>query len=81
VSRKSAIHAFCKQCIYDPDAHGTWREQVALCSSGNCPLHSHRPLPHARPGESRQEIIERTREKIDRLRAAKGLPLRYAEAA
>jgi hypothetical protein len=45
-SLRAAIDAMCKSCIYDPgNGNGAWREQVAGCSSGNCPLHSVRPLP------------------------------------
>lgn len=45
-SLRVAIDAMCKSCIYDPGSGGgAWREQVAGCSSGNCPLHSVRPLP------------------------------------
>jgi len=45
-SLRAAIDAMCKSCIYDPGSgNGAWREQVASCSSGNCPLHSVRPLP------------------------------------
>ena len=46
LSLRSAIDAMCKSCIYDPGSgNGGWREQVAGCSSSNCPLHCVRPLP------------------------------------
>lgn len=45
-SRKKAINDKCKECIYDPHSGmGTWREQVAACTSYNCPLYKFRPLP------------------------------------
>lgn len=44
-SLAAAVKAKCKECIYDPIAPGTWLQQVAECSSSNCPLHSVRPLP------------------------------------
>jgi hypothetical protein len=44
-SRTQAINAICKLCIYDPDARGAWREQVATCASANCPAHPVRPVP------------------------------------
>jgi hypothetical protein len=45
-SLRSSIDRMCKSCIYDPgNGNGGWREQVAACSSSNCPLHSVRPLP------------------------------------
>lgn len=45
VSRVEAIAAKCRDCIFDPAAAGKWREQVAACESGNCPLHAVRPVP------------------------------------
>lgn len=43
-SRTQAINAACRSCIYDSDARGAWREQVAACESSNCPLHPVRPV-------------------------------------
>lgn len=44
-SLKKCIEAKCKDCIYDPAAGGTWREQVELCTSEKtCPLWPVRPL-------------------------------------
>ncbi len=42
----------CKSCIYDPEAAGTWRQQVTLCSVTKCPLYPVRPvtkspIPHS----------------------------------
>lgn len=43
-SLRTAIDAKCRSCIYDPGyGGGGWREQVAACSSANCPLHPVRP--------------------------------------
>jgi hypothetical protein len=47
LSPRGAIAAKCKSCIYDPISPGTWRAQVAECSSTNCPLHPFRPGPIA----------------------------------
>ena len=45
-SMRDAINAKCKECLYDPIAHmGTWKEQVAECSSPACPLFELRPMP------------------------------------
>jgi hypothetical protein len=44
-TRGQAINAMCRGCIYDDLAAGTWREQVAACVSGACPLHAFRPMP------------------------------------
>lgn len=43
-TRGAAIAAKCKDCIHDPAAAGTWREQVAACQSLDCPLWRFRPL-------------------------------------
>lgn len=44
---RKAVYAFCKQCLYDPKfvGGGTWREQIAACTSPKCPLYAHRPMP------------------------------------
>ncbi len=42
-SLRRAIDGFCKQCIYDPYARGTWRQQVEICTSHQCPLFDVRP--------------------------------------
>lgn len=48
VSLRAAINAKCKDCLYDPECGGgTWREQIAKCSSVNCPLWPVRPFPEA----------------------------------
>ena len=44
-SLREAINAKCRGCIFDPDARGKWREQVAACTSGNCELFDVRPVP------------------------------------
>ena len=42
-SLRRAIDSYCKWCIYDPKAGGTWRQQVTLCPSNDCPLFLVRP--------------------------------------
>jgi hypothetical protein len=42
---RSAIDAHCRNCIHDPEAPGTWRQQVAACASANCALFRARPVP------------------------------------
>ena len=45
-SLRTAIDAKCKECIYDPyGCAGTWRQQVAACTSPQCPLFPVRPKP------------------------------------
>ena len=38
MSLRKRIDQNCKECIYDPTAPGTWRQQVFLCSAKSCPL-------------------------------------------
>lgn len=48
-SLRKSIDAKCKDCLYDPECGGgTWRQQIAKCSSIGCPLWPVRPAP--RPG-------------------------------
>ena len=46
LTRKQAMDAFCKLCIYDEGAQGagSWRKQVSECTSQDCPLYEYRPL-------------------------------------
>jgi len=44
LSPRQAIAQNCKECIYDSEAGGTWREQVEACKIITCNLHEHRPL-------------------------------------
>ena len=44
MSRTKALNEFCKSCIYDKAADGTWREQVESCTSQHCALWQHRPM-------------------------------------
>lgn len=44
LSRKQAIDAHCRDCIYDPANGGTWRQQVTLCSCRDCDLWPWRPV-------------------------------------
>ena len=46
MTRADAIAAKCKECIYDPDEDGTWRQQVKACDITSCPLHQYRPMPY-----------------------------------
>lgn len=49
ISLRNAVNAHCKACIYDREAGGGWREQVADCVSSNCALHPVRPVPRDCP--------------------------------
>lgn len=46
-SLRKAIDQHCRDCIYDPNARGAWREQVTACTSPNCALYPVRPLSKA----------------------------------
>lgn len=45
-SRKAAIDAKCKECVYDECVpnNGTWRQQTEACTSYDCPLYPFRPI-------------------------------------
>ena len=43
MTRQQAIDAKCKDCIYDPEDSGTWRQQVERCELIECSLWNYRP--------------------------------------
>lgn len=59
-SLRAAIDAKCKGCVFDAQARGKWREQVADCQGFTCPLYDVRPVP-------RECLVRGT---IDRIRVA-----------
>lgn len=49
ISFRQAINAKCKDCIYDPLAGGTWRNQVEKCTSvKSCALWPLRPVSRSK---------------------------------
>jgi len=52
MSLRKAVNGKCKDCIYDDAAAGTWRQQVTLCSSLDCPLYEVRPQSKAQIPEN-----------------------------
>lgn len=42
-SLKKAIEAKCKDCTYDPETNGTWRDQTEQCQVTSCALWEVRP--------------------------------------
>ena len=42
---RARINQKCRDCIYDGENGGTWREQVYLCTIQGCPLWDIRPMP------------------------------------
>ena len=60
-SRKAAVDAFCRHCIYDPySGEGNWRQQVGACTSVRCPLYEVRPVskPKAAKTLERPVVVE-----------------------
>ena len=43
MTRQKAINAKCKECIYDPELRGTWRQQIEACDLNSCTLWPYRP--------------------------------------
>jgi hypothetical protein len=41
---RQAIDLNCKDCIYDDQDVGNWRQQVTACTITDCPFHDHRPI-------------------------------------
>lgn len=44
MSLRNAINRKCRECIADPSAAGTWRQQVEQCTVKTCPLYDVRPV-------------------------------------
>lgn len=49
VSPRQAIARKCKDCTYDTEAAGNWRQQTATCPIVDCPLWMFRPLHSSAP--------------------------------
>ena len=41
---RKAVNAMCRSCAYDPTDLGTAAQQIACCTSRECPLHAVRPV-------------------------------------
>lgn len=48
MTRQQSINAKCKDCIYDPLAGGTWRQQAENCTVTSCSLYPYRPVSKPR---------------------------------
>ena len=57
ISAQRAIKNYCKGCIYDPKAGGTWVEQVENCTVTKCELYDHRPLTQKTKKAIREKFI------------------------
>ena len=62
MSKRNAINAFCRECIYDQGSKGSWIEQVTSCTSFKCPLYGERPITK---GAHREAILKRASGLID----------------
>ena len=49
MSLRNAINLKCKDCIYDPEVEGGWKQQVSLCELTDCSLWPYRPKPRTSP--------------------------------
>lgn len=71
---KQAVNQNCKDCCYDPEAGGNWRQQVEACTVTKCALWEHRPLTattrKANAPEPTEEEKERRRIAGERLKLA-----------
>jgi hypothetical protein len=43
-SMRKCVNAKCKECIYDENGKGTWRQQVEACTATKCALWPIRPV-------------------------------------
>lgn len=57
-SPQKAILNYCKGCIYDPLAGGTFREQIENCQITHCELYEHRPRSKAVRDKQKQEYLD-----------------------
>jgi len=72
---RKAVDAHCKQCIYDGTTEGgSWRKQVANCTSPGCYLFPHRPVDghtkEANKKERYNELSDEDKQRAD-IRARK----------
>jgi hypothetical protein len=58
MSLRKAINAKCKACLYDQvGGSGSWRKQVANCTSFTCALYGVRPTPTTHSSEKRSSVL------------------------
>lgn len=48
---RGSVNQHCKDCIYDPESKGGWKQQVAACSVRTCALFDVRPQPKPRAND------------------------------
>ena len=59
VSPRQAIARKCKDCTYDTEAAGNWRQQTATCPIVDCPLWVFRPLHSNAPAWLAERDVSR----------------------
>ena len=58
MSLRKRIDNMCRSCLHDPiGGNGSWRNQVANCTSKSCPLYDVRPLPKVVGSTKRRSLI------------------------
>jgi hypothetical protein len=63
MNRQDAIDAKCKDCNWDSNDVGTWREQVESCKAKDCSLWEHRPM-------TKSGVLARQEEKMSQMTPA-----------
>ena len=48
MTRQQAINQKCRECAYDDQDDGTWRQQVERCDLTDCALYEFRPTSFSR---------------------------------
>lgn len=60
---KQAVNQNCKECCYDPECPGNWRQQVEACGVLQCPLWEPRPLTAATRKANAPELSDEQKER------------------
>lgn len=58
MSMRKAINAKRKECIYDSQSTGTWRQQVEACTSPKYPLFPLRPVSKPETPKQREKRLK-----------------------
>ena len=76
---RQAINSHCRVCIYNPEAPGTWRQQITLCSVTGCPLYPVRPVSKYSIPESTLDYYGVTGPERDRYTLKRALNGRFSD--
>ena len=58
MSLRNAINLKCKDCIYDPEVEGGWKQQVSLCDLSDCSLWPYRPMARTSPQSLKKTVSQ-----------------------